>query len=146
MHFFGHSYPKNLVKARELCEDAAERGDPSAIKNIGFFYHQGHGVKQDYAKALAWYMRAPGHPTVMNNLGVLYYEGAGVPRDTRKALELWEKAVLGLDEVAHANLAEVYENGRGVPRDMAKAVLLYRMGAALGDKESIRSLARLGVR
>jgi tetratricopeptide (TPR) repeat protein len=147
MHFFGHSYPKNLVKARQLCESAAERGDPSAIKNIGFFYHKGHGVKQSYAKALEWYMRAPNHPTVMNNLAVLYYEGAGVPRNPRKAVALWEKAVLGLDDTAHSNLGELYENGHGVvPRDMNKAVLLYRMGAALGDKESIRSLARLGVR
>ena len=37
---------------------AAEQGDAHAQNNVGVMYHQGQGVKQDYAEAAQWWHKA----------------------------------------------------------------------------------------
>ena len=37
---------------------AAEQGQDKAQFNVGFLYHYGQGVKQDYAEAARWYEKA----------------------------------------------------------------------------------------
>jgi TPR repeat protein len=39
----------------------ADQNLPQAEKQVGYFYQCGYGVKQDYAQAHAWYLRAAGH-------------------------------------------------------------------------------------
>ena len=43
--FFGHGMQQSYDGARQQFEKAAALGDPSAIKNLGFMYDQGRGVK-----------------------------------------------------------------------------------------------------
>ncbi|MET0276967.1 MAG: caspase family protein, partial [Pseudorhodoplanes sp.] len=143
MDFFGHGGPQSFDKARATFEKAAKEGDASAIKNLGFMYQVGRGVKVDYARALKYYAMAPEHPVVVNNLGVLYSQGLGVPKDEAKAIRLFEQAMLGGDDSAPGNLGSMYELGEGVPKDLAKARILYEVGATYGDQISQQGLARL---
>jgi hypothetical protein len=42
------------VKAREWYEKAADKGSALALSRLSQLYENGHGVDQDYAKALQW--------------------------------------------------------------------------------------------
>jgi hypothetical protein len=58
-------------------------------------YGEGHGVPQDYKKALEWYSKAAiqGYALAQNNLGLMYEKGCGVVQDYKKAFEWYSKAV-----------------------------------------------------
>ena len=106
MSFFGHGTKQSYTDARVQFEKAAALGDPSAIKNLGFMFHTGRGVKADVQQAISYYKKAPDHPTVMNNMAMLYRHGQGVPQDSARAVRMFEQAILGGDESAMANLAD----------------------------------------
>src|SRR5262249_10077743 len=69
--------------AARIWRRAAERGDPSAMCQLGFLYDRGEGVPKDAAEALRWYRAAAekGNPTAMFNLSLIYHQGRGVPKD-----------------------------------------------------------------
>ncbi len=50
-------------------------------------YRFGHGVKQDYKKAIEWFTKAAeqGYPIAHRGLGFLHLVGWGVPKDNEKA-------------------------------------------------------------
>jgi TPR repeat protein len=58
----------------------AERGVPVAQTYIGYMYHRGLGVSQNYAVAESWLNQAAeqGGTTA---LGLLFDKGFGVPQD-----------------------------------------------------------------
>lgn len=49
---------KDLEKAFEYFHLAAQQGIDNAQFNIGFLYHYGQGVKQNYEEAARWYEKA----------------------------------------------------------------------------------------
>ena len=55
----------------------------NATNNLADLYEKGHGVTQDYAKALSLYRQAAkaGNATSMFSLAELYEKGLGVPAD-----------------------------------------------------------------
>ena len=59
---------------------AADQGDAQAQHNLGFMYHDGRGVAQDYTQARFWYRKAAdqGHALAQGNLGLMYEWGEGV--------------------------------------------------------------------
>lgn len=68
-------------------EKLASEGDARAMTELGLRYHEGRGVKQDYALAYDWYMKAieKGDGDAFNNLGVLHRDGLGVPKNQKAA-------------------------------------------------------------
>lgn len=68
-------------------EKLASEGDAQAMTEIGLRYHQGRGVKQDYALAYDWYWKAieKGDGDALNNLGVMHRDGLGVPKNQKVA-------------------------------------------------------------
>src|SRR5262245_14719527 len=83
-----------VSSARQQYENAAAKGDASAMFNLGVLYHNGQGVAQDYAKAREWYEKAAakGDASAMFNLGLRYDNGRGGTQDYAKAREWYEKA------------------------------------------------------
>ncbi len=63
--------------------------------NLGTLYYNGHGVAQDYQKALQWYQRAAdaGSAVGMYSLGYMYEIGHGVTQDYQQARQWYQKAV-----------------------------------------------------
>ena len=49
---------KDEAKAVEWYEKAAEKGDSSAMYNLGACYYNGRGVAVDIAKAREWFTKA----------------------------------------------------------------------------------------
>jgi tetratricopeptide (TPR) repeat protein len=76
-------------------QKAADQGDPNAETNLGWMYHEGKGVPQDYRKAVELFQKAAdqGYAPGQAYLASQYAEGKGVPKDYQKAVELYHKAV-----------------------------------------------------
>jgi hypothetical protein len=87
--------------------------------NIGVLYSNGHGVYQDYARAMEWWMQAAdrGEATAMRNIGVLYSNGYGVIQDYARAMEWWMKAADKGDAVAIRKLSFLYSKSDAIFQD-----------------------------
>jgi uncharacterized protein len=68
----------------------AEKGDAGAQNNLGYRYHVGQGMIQDYAEASRWYRKAAeqGDAVAQSNLGIIYGQGQGRPPDYVEA-HMW---------------------------------------------------------
>ncbi len=62
---------------------------PNALCNIGDLNDNGHGVEQDYKRAMEWYPKGShgGSAAAIYSIGELYREGKGLPTDNRRALK-----------------------------------------------------------
>ena len=120
-------------------------GDPRGALYIGVLYDSGLGVRQDYAKAMAWYRRAAelGSGAGSFNVGVMYDSGLGVGKSARQAAVWYERAGRQGFGRADYNLALLYEAGSGVPRNRARAVILYKLAARSGISAAREHLAAL---
>ena len=60
----------------------AERGDPDAQNDLGFYFANGRGVAKDLATAVKWYRKASlqGHANAQVNLGICYIRGRAVEK------------------------------------------------------------------
>src|SRR5215469_13684270 len=80
--------------AMDWLRSAVAQNSSHAEFVLGYLYHHGHGVPQDYEQAAQYYQRAilHGHRIAPNNLAVLYQHGFGVPKNPAKALELFHSS------------------------------------------------------
>jgi hypothetical protein len=76
--------------ARKEFTALAEKGDAKAMVDLGVMYHTGEGVKQDYAKAMDWYLKAYAkrNGDALNNIAVMYRDGLGVSTNSKVAYNL----------------------------------------------------------
>jgi TPR repeat protein len=75
----GDGVPKDLSKAAELYQKAADQGNAMAQNNLGELYQTGDGVPKDLGKAAALYQKAADQGTAdaQDSLGQLYETGQG---------------------------------------------------------------------
>ena len=85
--------------AKKYFEIGCNKGNGSlaqaeSCSNLGVLYHNGQGVRQDYAKAAELLKKACGmkNGIACNNLGVLYGRGEGVRQDKSIAKQYYGKA------------------------------------------------------
>ena len=130
------------AKLLELCNDPAYGAD---CNNMGYRYHYGEGVKQDFAIAAQLYQKAcdSGVATGCYNIGNLYRTGQGVPKNYSKSVEFSQKACDGGDLNGCNNLGWMYDRAEGVEQDFVKAVELYTKVCDLNgsDGEGCNNLA-----
>ena len=90
----GKGVTKDLTKAAEWYQKAAEQGLGSAQYQLGRCYEGGHGVTKDLTKAAEWYRKAAeqGLGLAQYQLGRCYEGGHGVTKDLTKAAEWYQKA------------------------------------------------------
>lgn len=101
-------------KAFALFTEAADKGDPEAMFELGKLYEKGIGTDQDVARALALYEKAAdlGFADAINDLGFLHYQGAvGLKPDRKKAVELFLKAADLRHPQAMYNVAALIDDG-----------------------------------
>ena len=82
-----HMQHRRYADAMAIFEPLAVAGDDRSMINMGLFYHQGQGVKQDYGQAINWYLRAfaKGNGDAYSNIGVMFRDGLGVPANKKIA-------------------------------------------------------------
>jgi TPR repeat protein len=130
----GLGVEKDVSKAAQWYQKAANQGLAAAQNNLGVLYQNGNGVEKDLTKAAELYRKAAdqGFAGAQNNLGISYQNGNGVEKDLTKAAELYQKAADQGEARAQTNLGWLFENGNGVPKDFNKAAQLYQKAADQG--------------
>jgi hypothetical protein len=68
------------VTAGKEFQKLADKGDPRAMMELGLMHHTGENIKQDFGKALDWYLKAfeKDFGEAYNNIGVMYRDGLSV--------------------------------------------------------------------
>lgn len=87
------SFPAIAVTFHET-QVLANQGLAAAQNNLGVMYADGESVRQDYAQAVEWYVKAAnqGLAAAQYNLGSKYHMGEGVRQNYAKAAEWYTKA------------------------------------------------------
>lgn len=131
-----HGYQKDLTKARDWYQAAADQGDASGQANLGYLYELGHGVDQNALEAYKLYRMSADQDNALGmfNLGRLYANGVGVARDFSEAQKWWLKAAGKKYPPSFAALGSLYEKGAGVTQDAISAHCWYSLAKAAGDK------------
>lgn len=94
LYYNAERVPQDLVKAADLYQKAADRGNAGAQNTLGQLYYNGEGVPKDLGRAAGLWQKAAdqGDAFALYNLGLLYEQGKGVPKDLGTARELYQKA------------------------------------------------------
>ncbi|CAN7550229.1 peptidoglycan-binding protein [Pararhizobium sp. LjRoot235] len=135
------------IESQALAE-AARKGDPLALFEVGAVYTEGRGVKIDLAEAAKWYQRAAdaGVVPAEYRLASLYEKGTGVARDLNKARALYLQAAEKGNASAMHNLAVMLASGDEGAPDFAGAGKWFAMAADRGIRDSQFNLAILYAR
>ena len=115
-----------------------------ALKNKAKQYYWGKGVKQNYSKALAFYLRAAkrGDAEAQFISGGMYYRGLGVKENFPAAFKLLHKAAMNGKSSPESErvIAQAFVQGVGTYKNHEEAVHWYQQSADNGDSEAQNSL------
>jgi hypothetical protein len=127
-------------------------GAPSAGDaqyQLALMYEQGLGVRQDKAKAAAYYTKAANDNDALAmadaqvHLAILLYRGDGVRKDLKAAFKWFGKAADQDNARAAFMLGRMYEKGEAVAADKAQAIKWYTQAAKDGSADAKQALSRL---
>ncbi|EJK50886.1 hypothetical protein THAOC_30001 [Thalassiosira oceanica] len=127
-HFGAYGLEKDVTRAVELYERAAELGVTDAHFNLGVLYTRGTDVEKDTAKAFRHYEAAAmsGDVSARINLGIIEYNDGNYDL----ALQNWMiSAKLGCDD-SLSNVKEMFMNGLATKADYAAALRGYQNAIA----------------
>jgi TPR repeat protein len=124
---------------------AAERGNLSALTQVGLMYSNGRGVEADLNKAIESFQAAAekGHGPAKTALAECYLIGKNVPKDEKKAMELLHEAVEIGDPRAMDLLGTCYHDGVGGQQNFKESFRLYSQAAELGYLDALGNLGVL---
>jgi len=99
-------------------------------------------VKQDFAQAHAWYLRAASHGNsdAENQLGYFAEEGWGQPKNYAEALAWFNEAAEHGSNDAEENIGYMFQNGIGGQTDCARAMSWFVEAAAHGNSNAENQL------
>ena len=88
-------------EALPLCQEACNLNDSEGCFMVGYLYHAGTDIRQNFQQAKIYYEKACNlnHMEGCHNLGLLYRDGQGVRQNLQTAKEYFGKACdVGLQE------------------------------------------------
>ncbi|MCH8540677.1 MAG: sel1 repeat family protein [Opitutales bacterium] len=108
--------------------------DADAQFDLGYMYHEGKGVSQDYSEAVKWLRKAAEQTDAeaQFGLGYMYFKGKGVPQDYSEAAKWFRKAAEQEYDLVQFRLGDMYFEGRGVPQNHEEAAKWFRKAAQQG--------------
>ncbi|KAF9143801.1 hypothetical protein BG015_000298 [Linnemannia schmuckeri] len=117
--------------AQEEMNSMVAQEEMNSMVALGEMYKNGQGVEQDYAVAMAWYLKAArqGDANAQCNVAYLFEDGLGTQKNYTQAKEWYQKAADQGHVVAQCNLGYMYEHGRGVQQDYSQAMKWYLKAA-----------------
>ena len=156
-YLLGTGVEQDLVKGISKIVEAANKGSPDAMIQVGVMYRSGlgkmlsdnfeEGLEADYA--LAWYNKAADAGAVdaaaaaISSDAFTYFLGSedgSIPEDDVTALKYFEKAAEYGDPSAINMMVAFYTYGFGVEQDPDKALELASRLADQGDPEALASM------
>ena len=114
---------------------------------LGEFYFDGNGIKQDKAEGLKLIRASAeqGFAWAQYRLGKCYLEGNGVEQDKTEAVKWIRKAAEQDESEPQLLLGWIYETSDGVEQDKVEAAKWYTRAADHRNENALESLKRLGV-
>ena len=144
----GRGMEKDVDKALEYYQRAAEAGNILGARMLGNLYRQAYVVEKDISKSIEWYTKAYEMGDLSSGYALSSIYRYGGDRDG--AEQFPEKAAAILQELAEkgyvpaqTELADLYMSGEGVPWDSAKAFEWYLKAAAQDDAYAQYQLAEM---
>lgn len=143
--FVEETVDDNYVQALKAYEQAAGKGNPMGMYNLGLMYLYGKGTPVNYQKATELFTEAANNqiPEAMSQLGGICLNSLGQPRDEQQALSWYKKAA----ELGNANalyqLGLFSETGVTTNIDFTEALKYYQLAAAKGNEKAMLALARI---
>ena len=140
----------NLKKAAKLYKRAAELGDADACFSLAYAYDDGDGVRQNKARALAFWRRAAAQDHDVRtkcNAETVLFLSLSIASDgpTPEAVALVRDAARRGYAEAEYHLADLHLDGAGgVPQDTREAKRLLANAAGKGYDDARAKLADLG--
>lgn len=136
----------NPEDARYFIENA-KKGDEEILTSLAIAYCEGHGIKQDYTKALECYRKAAelGYEVAQCDLAYMYRMGYGTPKDIREAVYWYTKSAEQGFSDAQLELGVMYHNGDGVEQDYEESLYWYKKAAEQGNARAQENLAYMAL-
>lgn len=74
-------------QAIKIFENLSAKGDTKAMVQLGLYYYEVTGVKQDYTKSMDWWLKAYAKKDAdaFSNIGVMHRDGQSVPKNQKIA-------------------------------------------------------------
>ncbi len=134
---------RNMGRALDLLQSAAEKGDPYAMEELGQIYLTGEGVKADPAKGQEYLERsiAAGRVGAQIKLGDALVKGKLLPKDTVFGLKLLEEAATK-DHWGKFVLAEHLLSDKTL-KNFSRALGLLRSAADSGNPYALEMLGQI---
>ena len=122
----GRGTDKDMDKALEYYQRAAEAGSDYCAATLGNLYRQTYDIEKNIAKSIEWYTKAceMGNMPAGISLASIYLYGAdqnGTEKNPEKAAAILQVLAEKGYVPAQTQLADLYMSGEGVPWDSAKA-------------------------
>lgn len=146
--------PSDPVRAMELLQREAEKGNGFALYDLGLMARNGFGcekndvlAQEQFRKSLAAFVveesRSKKPDYWQYSIGKMYALGYGTEQDFQKAAEWYEKAAVDGNPFAAYALGCLYRRGQGVEKDEARAIAYFQAAAARGNEYAQRLLDSL---
>jgi len=122
---------------------AADAGDASGMRNMGYVNAIGLGIPANKKEAVKWYTMSAekGNAKAQCNLAVILRHGKHIRRNYSEALKWNQMSAEAGYSRAQANLALMYMNGEGTERDHSKAFHWYGEAAKNGSSRGMYNLS-----
>ncbi len=134
--YWGRGEEKNLAKALQLYQQAANMGDGQAQFITGGMYYTGKGANVDHQKAFYYLKKAAANgfatPESQNALAQIYLDGKIVPKNLPEAFKLLSRSAENGNMQAQNELGFMFFMGRGVERNLDDAFVWFRKAAMQG--------------
>lgn len=130
-YWLGRGVEKDIEKAEEYFEKAAELGDPYGLLGLG----EQAQITGDFDAAVSYFRRAAdrGNTNALIALGRCCELGRGVQKDSARAFEYYLKAAEAGDELALVLVGKAYLNGTDVEQNYEKALEYLQKAKELGS-------------
>jgi TPR repeat protein len=142
---FSHS-PKDAETGLQLLRDSAEKGNVSALVQLGLLYEGGKYVRKNYNEAFHWFSLAAdkGDPEAQLQLGGCYQYGLGTTPDFVMAAKSYRRSAEQTNYVAMKSLGYMLMNGLGMDKDLEAAKFwLTRAAKEGGNRRAMFNLGAL---
>lgn len=145
LYLIGKHVQKDVKKAFNYLEIAANAGNNKALCNIGSAYLNGIGVPRNVSKGLEYLDKAAkkGFISAIYFLGQTYYSGEIVEKDIKKSIEYFELNAEKNDANSLNSLGYIYSEGRGIEKDYEKAKKYFELSAKQNNTIAFYNLGKM---
>lgn len=140
----------DAARIRQMLQEALDKGETSAAKQLGDFYRKGVFVPQDFERAYKYYRLGQGQePGCTAGAAHCLLYGLGIQKNPGLAhlmlsdlIDKDEEAKRRAPDEALIDMGDMYRDGIGVTQDANRAAELYACSAATGSHTGAARIAQ----